>query len=240
VPVARLQSSSANMETTKADDVKSQFLQLATSFGAYSDLAAGWAHRLINRYTEVGRHYHTVSHVSNMLSLLADYETLIHDTTAVKLAIFFHDFIYDPKAKDNEIQSAECFQAFARDAGLPEEMKIKVVDLIEATIKHLLSHDESDANQRADMRLFLDFDLEVLSWDETKYAEYAGQIRREYGHFSDDIYCAGRIAVLESFLKRERLYFSDVFYNSSEARARGNIQGEILDLRSRLEALSPP
>lgn len=219
-------------------DINSQFILLASSVGAQPDLASRWANQLVDRYTETGRYYHTVLHISSMLSLLTTYESLICDITSVKLAIFFHDFIYNPRANDNEIQSVESFKSFAKEVDLSETKKANVIDLIEGTIKHLLNQNEEDEDRKADMRLFLDFDLEVLSRDPSKYAQYAAQIRKEYGHYSEKDYCTGRIGVLESFLMRERLYFSDDFYQACEAKARSNIKAEILDLQGRLAALS--
>lgn len=67
-----------------------------------------------------------------------------------------------------------------------------------------------------------------------EYDMYAEQIRREYSHYTEEEYCRGRIAVLQRFLKRERLYFTDQYYEKYEAIARRNIQGEINSLENGL------
>lgn len=214
-------------------DVRSQFLQLAADLQSPPEASSKWANQIQLRYTEPQRHYHTLTHISSMLNLLPKYEDRINNLPAFKLAIFFHDIIYDPKAKDNELQSIECFRSFAMDIELAPKLVTIVVNFIERTITHTLSTDTTnlDAGTDADLRLFLDFDLEILSRDEIKYAEYATQIRNEYGHFSEKDYCAGRIGVLKSFLNRDRLYFSNQFYEHCEAQARGNIEREIEYLR---------
>ena len=78
--------------------------------------------------------------------------------------------------------------------------------------------------------LFLDFDLGILGTSQAEYDTYAEKIRKEYSHYTEDEYCRGRIAVLQRFLNRERLYFTDHFYEKYEGMARGNIDGEINSL----------
>ncbi|TIU46557.1 MAG: hypothetical protein E5W19_25905, partial [Mesorhizobium sp.] len=57
-------------------------------------------------YHAAGRHYHNLAHIEAMLTLAGDYRTLLDDPEAVEAAIWFHDAIYDSRAKDNEAQSA--------------------------------------------------------------------------------------------------------------------------------------
>ena len=102
---------------------------------------------------------------------------------------------------------------------------------IEATITHSLSPQDGEDG---DLRLFLDFDLEVLSRDAREYEEYSKQIREEYSNYNEAEYAKGRFAVLEKFLKRERLYFSDEFYREFEEAARRNLKMEIGVLKDSL------
>jgi predicted metal-dependent HD superfamily phosphohydrolase len=220
-------------------EIRSHFLGIAEDLSAPSHLSEQWLEEILSRYTEPQRHYHTVSHISSMLQLSEKYENQIHNTVAVKLAILFHDFIYDPTAKDNEEQSAKYFKDFARDFKIQSETVVLVVEFIERTITHTTGSNSMGMvpDAIADLRLFLDFDLEVLARDPLKYMEYAAQIRQEYGHFPEGEYCVGRTAVLESFLGRERLYFSNAFFADNEARARSNLKSEIEYLQKKLSDL---
>jgi len=74
--------------------------------------------------------------------------------------------------------------------------------------------------------LFLDFDLEVLGRERSEYVVYMRQIRREYNQFTDDMYRHGRRAVLEKFLERERLFFSEEFFEKFEETAKENLRWE--------------
>jgi predicted metal-dependent HD superfamily phosphohydrolase len=67
--------------------------------------------------------------------------------------------------------------------------------------------------------LFLDLDLSILGGTEEEYDAYAREIREEYCQYSWEDYCNGRSEVMNGFLRREQLYFTDHFYNTYEAVA---------------------
>jgi len=86
--------------------------------------------------------------------------------------------------------------------------------------------------------VFLDLDLSILGASEDDYNGYMEQIREEFKHYSEAEYRDGRIKVMQGFLNRERLYFSDYFYSKYEVRARENIEREIKSLEdSQIEYL---
>lgn len=215
--------------------LRSVFNTLAENLGTNETTTQKWSDALISRYTEPQRHYHTTEHIYAMLRDLDFHLHLIKDETTMKLAIFFHDWIYDPQGKDNELESINCFKEFAAETSLPESITTRVSEYIECTITHTLPVNDGEADN--DLLLFLDFDLEVLSRTEADYALYAAQIRQEYSHFSEGDYCAGRIKVLEKFLERARLYFSDAFHELHEGTARENLKHEIGLLEERLKGL---
>ena len=79
--------------------------------------------------------------------------------------------------------------------------------------------------------VFLDADLAILGADPVRYQAYQRSIRREYSWVSDAAYQTGRIQVLESFLHRDRLYYTALLFNELESIARLNIQQEIAFLQ---------
>ena len=79
---------------------------------------------------------------------------------------------------------------------------------------------------------FLDADLQVLGKPPAAYAAYARQIRLEYCHVSPAVFPAARAQAMETFLKAERLYFTDEAHARLEARARHNVASEIRRLRA--------
>ncbi|MCJ1306501.1 hypothetical protein MMC25_000144 [Agyrium rufum] len=206
-----------------------RFTTLTTSLGASSSVASEWADIFIKRYTEPQRHYHTLDHIGAMVHCLEEYRELIHDEEAVRLAIFFHDIIYDPRRNDNEVASVKLFEEYAASIRLAEPMIGKVKGFIEQTITHTLPHGEKGEGDE-DLALFLDFDLEVLSRSREEYGKYATQIRSEYNYYKDDEYRRGRAKVLRGFLERDSLYFSQKFRDKNEGAARRNLRMEVSEL----------
>ena len=58
------------------------------------------------RYQGPERHYHGLAHIEAMLALARENRALLDDFEAVEAAIWFHDAVYDSRAKDNEARSA--------------------------------------------------------------------------------------------------------------------------------------
>ncbi len=80
--------------------------------------------------------------------------------------------------------------------------------------------------------LLCDADLAILATAPSRYAEYAAEVREEYRHVPDDLFRAGRLAVLGSLLDLPRLYQLPALHEAWESRARANLAGEITALRA--------
>jgi len=223
---------------TVASKLQSRFGQLVEALGGSETTVTKWTKEFTSRYTESQRHYHTLDHIHAMLECLDKSRSLVKDETSLSLAVFFHDWIYDPKSKDNELDSIKCFKDFASDVELSDLLSSRVAEYIERTITHTLPTTDGQEVD-TDLNLFLDFDLEVLSRDNEQYATYSEQIRAEYSHVKPIDYYAGRTKVLKTLLGRDRLYFSDIFYQSREQKARANLEKEIVDLQDALRSAPP-
>ncbi|KAF9051109.1 hypothetical protein BDZ89DRAFT_525121 [Hymenopellis radicata] len=171
------------------------FLDDINSFGGSPSYAKHWLALLEARYGEPQRHYHTLAHITSMLECLNSHLSEIVDPQTVRLAIYFHDIVYDPKSSGNELASIELFRQLDH---VPSTQLEKVCRYIERTITHSLPLDCGEDD--SDLKYFLDFDLEVLSRNRVLYEQYANEIREEYIHYSPEQYCAGRIQVLQKFL----------------------------------------
>ena len=53
-------------------------------------------------YSESYRFYHNMTHVENCLTELDSVRNLVQQSDLVELAIWYHDAVYDVKAKNNE------------------------------------------------------------------------------------------------------------------------------------------
>src|SRR5215213_26778 len=76
--------------------------------------------RLVAAHTEPHRFYHTLEHLNDMFKVAGKLADAATDPAAVQLAIWFHDAVYDPRATDNEDQSAALAAELLKPLGLPE------------------------------------------------------------------------------------------------------------------------
>jgi predicted metal-dependent HD superfamily phosphohydrolase len=171
-----------------------------------------------NHYSDPGRFYHTLDHISNVLEAVESLGSSARNLNAVKLAAWLHDVIYDSKASDNEERSAEFAERLCQELAIPEGRDI--ASLILKTKTH-------DAGDDPDAKVLLDADLAVLGASEPAYRDYAQQIRQEYAWVPEPEYRSGRQKVLTKFLARPRIYH---FLSHLEVPARRNISAEIAQL----------
>lgn len=180
--------------------------------------------RLVRRYRESHRRYHTLSHLMHCMIELSRVSAFVKDRKVVLAAIFFHDIIYDPKRGDNEEKSAAYWTFIARQV---LELKdgpfiTSVARLILCTKTHRV-----DPAVDSDAALFLDIDMSVLATDSETYDAYADAVRSEYGHYTDDQWALGRMEMfIIPVLKEGRLFLTDNFGAPYEERARTNLARE--------------
>jgi predicted metal-dependent HD superfamily phosphohydrolase len=183
---------------------------------------------LRNRYAEPHRHYHTWVHIEALLGWFGQRRDHLHDPLSVELAILFHDAVYDPTRSDNEAGSARLL----RDADLPDlddTVRARALRMIEATARHEMP-EGLDAPDRNDMAEFLDMDLSILGARTDVFDAYEQAIRREYAFVPEALYREARRGILQRFLERDRLYFSDWGRERFEAVARANLAASIAAL----------
>ncbi|MFD1983218.1 hypothetical protein ACFSOZ_11115 [Mesorhizobium newzealandense] len=172
-------------------------------------------------YSAKDRHYHNLAHIEAMLALAGDYRGLLDDPEAVEAAIWFHDAVYDSRAKDNEAQSAAL--AEKKLAGRTEAGRLnRISAMIVATATHLLPLFE-DATAARDAGLFLDMDLSILGAAPDAFDAYERAVRREYAWVEEPMWRAGRSAVLKNFLARPHIFHTEEFRQRFELQARANM-----------------
>ena len=127
-------------------------------------------------YRAEDRHYHNLVHIEAMLGFAGDYRALLDDPEAVEAAIWFHDAIYDSKAKDNEARSAAL--AEKKLAGRTDAGRLgRIGAMILATATHQLPRFD-DAAATRDASLFLDMDLSILGAAPDAFDAYERAVRR--------------------------------------------------------------
>jgi predicted metal-dependent HD superfamily phosphohydrolase len=139
---------------------------------------------LVRRYDDPARAYHNLHHLRHVLTTIDALAHLTSDVQAVRLAAWFHDVIYDPRASENEERSAAFAAAELRGFRLPEHTIQRVGELILLTKTHAFPPGDADA------AVLLDSDLAILGAPPAEYAAYAAGIRQEYAYVSDADYRA--------------------------------------------------
>jgi predicted metal-dependent HD superfamily phosphohydrolase len=190
---------------------------------------------LIAAWSEPHRRYHGLAHLAAVLGLVAQLDGAAADPAAVRLAAWYHDAVYDPTSPDNEAISAQRARAGLRGL-VPDER----IDEVERLVLLTAGHDPEPGD--ADGAVLCDADLAVLAGPPDAYAAYASAVRSEYGHLSDEVFTAGRIAVLEQLLALPALYRLPAVATEWTPRARANLTAELTLLRSRAAsaAADPP
>lgn len=181
---------------------------------------------LVRAYSSVGRFYHTLEHIQHTLETIEQMRSLAVNFPTIQLAAWFHDVIYDSKAKDNEQKSADYALVSLTKLKLPSTTVERVRSLILSTKTHQTLLTDID-NQ-----ILLDSDLAILGSSESEYQAYTQAIRKEYSWLGSELYRTGRKQVLLKFLQRKRIYLTNQMFVKLEGRARENMQAELTVLLS--------
>ncbi|MFK7803098.1 MAG: N-methyl-D-aspartate receptor NMDAR2C subunit [Anaerolineae bacterium] len=206
------------------EKVKNRWFELTSYFFTDETADLLWQ-QLEALYSEPQRAYHNLEHITDCFNKLDEAADLVHNRLPLELAIFYHDVVYDPKASGgkNEQDSAIFADTALSRAGLPNSEI--------AVVQHLiLDTQHRDISQSADGRLLVDIDLTILGADEDRFQRYEKEIRAEYSWVEEESYRAGRSAIMQGFLDREKIYQTGYFYEKYEATARKNLQGLIASL----------
>lgn len=203
-------------------EAHAKWIQLGSRFSDnHAYLEEVWD-ELIKKYSGKNRYYHGLSHIWNMLFQAEDCKDQMVDKEVVDFAIWFHDIIYKSTRKDNEEKSADFAKKVLSQFSIEERRVEKTYNLIVSTKKHQII-DSSDL----DNAYLLDFDLSILGQPWDIYERYIKNIRKEYKIYPNLLYKPGRKKVLETFLERKTLYFTEKYQELYELKARENLKKEI-------------
>ena len=181
---------------------------------------------LVRAYRQPQRAYHTLAHIQDCLLQFDQAHSLAKHGDEVEMALWCHDVIDDPRAADNELQSAAWAGQALQAGGISPEVVARVQSLILATQHHT-------PRDRPDAALVVDIDLSILGRAAAEFDRYDAAIRQEYQQVPETTYREARARVLESFLARPAIYQTPLFRERYEAQARENLERAIRRLRDR-------
>jgi predicted metal-dependent HD superfamily phosphohydrolase len=185
--------------------------------------ARGAFDRLITAYSRPERHYHTLEHLEEMFAIANQLGPEGGDAPAVRLAIWFHDAVYNTHAQDNEKRSAALAREILTELQVPAFL-IETVARLVMTTDYARSWKTLAATDAAIIR---DADLGVLGALPERYLRYATDIRLEYDWVPEATYREGRAHVLWNFLSRPTIYHHAAICQERESRARANLSSEL-------------
>ncbi|MDP2387540.1 MAG: adenylyltransferase/cytidyltransferase family protein [Bacteroidota bacterium] len=145
--------------------------------------------KVLERYNEHHRYYHTLDHVLYLLDVLE--KKNVQSDDELFLTTIFHDAVYDPKSNTNEDDSAVLFKREAAKSKLNDTSVKNIEQMILDTKHHKASSDKS--------KLFIEADLNIFNEDDAMLFEYEKQIFKEFQFVDYKQYKEKRIAVLEHF-----------------------------------------
>lgn len=191
------------------------------TFGAKPDEYLCTLHytMLVGKYTEGWRRYHTLFHIKRTLDEFDKVRDKIKNPSLVEFAIFLHDLIYRPGAKDNETQSAAVAKGWLLFMGADQKTVRRVVRLISVATRHPKS---AKARLSSDEKFMSDLDLYgfSLSWDSVLGSSM--DVRREFSSYSDEEFRKGHDKFIMN-LMHHRIYLTEHYYSLYEKNARRNM-----------------
>jgi len=203
--------------------LKETFINLLTNNSDNRSLVSELWTEIEQNYSNKKRHYHTLSHLDNLLNQLTEVKDKIINWETLLFTLYYHDIVYNALQSDNEEKSAELAEKRMKQISVPNQIIENCKTQILATKKHL-------DNSEIDTNYFTDADLSVLGLDEISYKEYSKLVRKEFLYYPSIIYNKGRVKVLEHFLSLKRIYKTEYFFHKYENQARENIKKEIRTL----------
>ena len=204
---------------------KKRFLDLCARNAGQANGRAfdAWFDAIAGHYRESHRRYHTPEHVDHCLRQFDLVGGMLEEPDAVELAVWYHDAVFDTEGTDNELRSAQLFEAHASQCMAPTLVRT-VHGLIMVTV-----HSREEPTTR-DQCFMVDIDLSSFGLPWLEFLRDSVAVREESPHLSDEVFYAKQRKFLTTLLSREHFYFTAFFRERHEQRARDNVSRYLASL----------
>jgi predicted metal-dependent HD superfamily phosphohydrolase len=193
---------------------------------ADADSVAAAGAELLARWRAPERRYHDAEHLAEVLDGVDALAASARDAAAVRLAAWFHDAVYDGRPGDDEQRSADLAGVVLTSLGVPADRIAQVRRLVLLTAAHDPAPGDDDG------AVLSDADLAILASPPERYGRYVRAVREEYPHVPEDMFRAGRAAVLRALDAAPRLYRTAAARERWEDPARANLARELTALET--------
>lgn len=201
-------------------DLEARWLALWKRLGANGSGARVFAD-LVRRYSQDHRFYHNLDHWQFGLGQLDLLRDQAEHPDLVEVAYGFHDSFYDIGATDNEDRSATLSIEVLDKAGINGKAQVLVAFMIMVT-------KPGEVPKTADQKVIADIDLAILGQDPNVFDDYEAKVWQEYcPRVDQETFWRVRKGILQGFLDREVIYFTEQFRALYEQKARANLERTI-------------
>jgi predicted metal-dependent HD superfamily phosphohydrolase len=190
----------------------------------FSRLRAAWG--------DATRRYHDLEHLADCLRELDGARGDAGGPAAVdvaELALWFHDAIYQPRARGCEARSATLLIEEGATLAIPRAALLAAADCVRAT-----AHTPGAASAGPVADLVIDIDLSILGRDPFRFLEYEHAVAEEYAGVSATLYRLVRGRLLAGLLAAPALFRTERFRARYEATARANVAALLRSPRYRV------
>jgi predicted metal-dependent HD superfamily phosphohydrolase len=216
------------LEDDTMRDLEQDWAAAVRAAGATADgeavAAAGL--ELVARWRAPERRYHDAEHLAEVLDGIDTLATFARDVAAVRLAAWFHDAVYEGRPGDDEQRSADLAEQVLTALGVPDQRVGEVRRLVLLTAGH------DPAPGDGDGAVLSDADLAILASEPERYGRYVRSVRAEYPDVPEEMFRAGRAAVLRALDAAPHLYRTPPARERWEAPARANLAAELTVLET--------
>lgn len=193
---------------------------------------------LLDRWSEPGRHFHNVRHLTDVLARVDELAEETHEPDLVRLAAWYHGAIFDAadgpsyahRGGEDEAASAVLARQELTDLGVPPAAVDRVVELVVALVRH------NPTAADFDCAVLCDADLAMLAAEPQRYKAYLEEVRAEYAHLPVEEFVRARIAILRRLEGRTKLFASPLGAAWEES-ARQNVGAELHRLEKELRKI---
>ena len=207
------------------ENVYHDFLFNCTHFLRYQlnmkeDIASVVAKTLLNRMLSNELHYHTPIHILSIF-LFAQYHVIDLEPWE-RLAIWFHDAIYDSAAKSgmNEAQSSAFMRAVLPDG---HDVTNPMINHAAKAIFSTGDHQIADVDKK--FHLIMDLDMCNFAWEASGYMACSESILKEFVPkvMTKRAFFNARRRYVDNMLKKGSFYRTNFFKERFESNVKSNL-----------------
>lgn len=215
------------------------FIRSMRTLGARDESAVAAAGtRLLERWCDPVRKFHTLKHLQAVLARLDELAESSHHPEALRVAAWYHGAVFEvPHVNGNPLRFGENYAASAALARM-ELAALGLDEVLVTYVAHLIEHVQHCPQQDFDVAALHDAEHAVLRSAPQRYREYRKQIGQEYAGVPELHFLVWRLDFINRLLARPHLYLTAVA-RDWEAAARDNLESERAKTAAQLQQLDP-